>query len=197
MPQWAVQRSRRWLPNAACKGMHSILDFTIPDPPQKCPFFNYTYLHRTARNLAAAFGALHARGYCIGDERVKYSVHCTCDTGRHRPSQGANLIKVLFTAALLVSLSSPHLNSRVRVFTQWIARSNTSVWAGSADFQLLMEGTQFSGSIKVQVIHRPTNTHQQDIFPQYRAACPMSLRQLHHPSRNSASHLPATVCAVV
>jgi DNA-binding helix-hairpin-helix protein with protein kinase domain len=50
------------------KGMHSILDFYNPKTRrQKCPFFNYTYLHRTARNLAAAFGALHARGYCIGD----------------------------------------------------------------------------------------------------------------------------------
>ena len=50
------------------KGMHSILDFYNPKTRrQKCPFFNYAYLHRTARNLAAAAGALHARGYCIGD----------------------------------------------------------------------------------------------------------------------------------
>jgi DNA-binding helix-hairpin-helix protein with protein kinase domain len=50
------------------KGMHSIVDFYNPKTRrQKCPFFNYTYLHRTARNLAAAVGALHARGYCIGD----------------------------------------------------------------------------------------------------------------------------------
>ncbi len=50
------------------KGMHSLLEFYNPKTRrQKCPFFNYFYLHRTARNLAAAFGALHARGYCIGD----------------------------------------------------------------------------------------------------------------------------------
>jgi len=50
------------------KGMHSILDFYNPKTRrQKCPFFNYHYLHRTASNLAAAVGALHARGYCIGD----------------------------------------------------------------------------------------------------------------------------------
>ncbi len=50
------------------KGMHSILDFYNPKTRrQKCPFFSYLYLHRTARNLAAAVGALHARGYCIGD----------------------------------------------------------------------------------------------------------------------------------
>ncbi len=49
-------------------GMHSILDFYNPKTRrQKCPFFNYLYLHRTARNLAAAVGALHAGGYCIGD----------------------------------------------------------------------------------------------------------------------------------
>ncbi len=48
--------------------MHSLLDFYNPKTRrQKCPFFSYLYLHRTARNLAAAFGALHARGYCIGD----------------------------------------------------------------------------------------------------------------------------------
>lgn len=50
------------------KEMHSLLDFYNPKTRrQKCPFFNYLYLHRTARNLAAAVGALHARGYCIGD----------------------------------------------------------------------------------------------------------------------------------
>ncbi len=50
------------------KGMHSLLDFYNPKTRrQKCPFFNYLYLHRAARNIAAAFGALHARGYCIGD----------------------------------------------------------------------------------------------------------------------------------
>ena len=31
------------------------------------PSFNELYLHRTARNLAAALGAIHARGYVIGD----------------------------------------------------------------------------------------------------------------------------------
>ena len=50
------------------KGMHSVLEFYNPKTRrQKCPLFNYLYLHRTARNLAAAMGALHARGYCIAD----------------------------------------------------------------------------------------------------------------------------------
>lgn len=48
--------------------MHSILEFYNPKTRrQRCPFFNYLYLHRTARNLVTAMGALHARGYCIGD----------------------------------------------------------------------------------------------------------------------------------
>ncbi|MBP0005196.1 MAG: hypothetical protein J7642_16040 [Cyanobacteria bacterium SBC] len=33
----------------------------------RCPLFNYLYLHRTARNLAAAVSNLHVRGYVIGD----------------------------------------------------------------------------------------------------------------------------------
>ncbi len=33
----------------------------------ECPLFDYRYLLRTARNLAAAVRALHARGYVIGD----------------------------------------------------------------------------------------------------------------------------------
>lgn len=50
------------------QGMRSLLDFYNPKTRrQKCPFFNYLYLHRTARNIAAAMGALHARGYCVGD----------------------------------------------------------------------------------------------------------------------------------
>jgi len=34
---------------------------------QKTPYFNYQYLHQTARNFAAAMSALHAEGYVIGD----------------------------------------------------------------------------------------------------------------------------------
>jgi len=34
---------------------------------QKTPYFNYKYLHQTARNFAAAMSALHAKGYVIGD----------------------------------------------------------------------------------------------------------------------------------
>jgi serine/threonine protein kinase len=49
-------------------GMNSILNFYNPRTRrQHCPLFNYLYLHRTARNLAAAVRALHERGYVIGD----------------------------------------------------------------------------------------------------------------------------------
>ncbi|MTJ13027.1 tetratricopeptide repeat protein [Anabaena sp. UHCC 0187] len=50
------------------RGMRPIMDFYNPGiRRQHCPLFNYQYLLRTARNLAAAFVALHASRYCIGD----------------------------------------------------------------------------------------------------------------------------------
>ncbi|MEA5597597.1 tetratricopeptide repeat protein [Rivularia sp. UHCC 0363] len=50
------------------RGMRPIIDFYNPRTRrQHCPLFNYQYLIRTARNLAAAFAALHASGYCVGD----------------------------------------------------------------------------------------------------------------------------------
>lgn len=50
------------------RGMRPIIDFYNPRTRREhCPSFNYQYLLRTARNLAAAFASLHASGYCIGD----------------------------------------------------------------------------------------------------------------------------------
>ncbi|MEH2244772.1 tetratricopeptide repeat protein [Nostoc sp.] len=50
------------------QGMRPIIDFYNPRTRrQHCPLFNYQYLLRTARNLTAAFAALHASGYFIGD----------------------------------------------------------------------------------------------------------------------------------
>ncbi len=50
------------------RGMRPIIDFYNPRTRREhCPLFNYQYLLRTARNLAAAFAALHASGYCVGD----------------------------------------------------------------------------------------------------------------------------------
>ncbi|MGC1722484.1 MAG: hypothetical protein WA746_26180, partial [Isosphaeraceae bacterium] len=49
-------------------GLRPIIDYYNPRTRrQQCPLFDYRYLHRTARNLAAAVGALHLRGYVIGD----------------------------------------------------------------------------------------------------------------------------------
>jgi serine/threonine protein kinase len=46
----------------------SLLDVFNPRQCAKVlPEFNRRYLHRAARNLAAALGALHARGYVVGD----------------------------------------------------------------------------------------------------------------------------------
>ncbi len=50
------------------RGMRPSIDFYNPRTRrQYCPLFNYQYLLRSARNLAAAFAALHASGYCLGD----------------------------------------------------------------------------------------------------------------------------------
>ena len=50
------------------RDMVPIIDFYNPgNRRQNCPLFNYQYLLRTARNLAAAVAALHASNYCIGD----------------------------------------------------------------------------------------------------------------------------------
>jgi len=49
-------------------GMNPIIDFYHPRTRRhRHPLFSYLYLLRTARNLAACVGALHARGYVIGD----------------------------------------------------------------------------------------------------------------------------------
>jgi len=45
-----------------------VIDFYNPKSRrQTCPLFNYLYLHRAARNVAAGVRALHVRGYVIGD----------------------------------------------------------------------------------------------------------------------------------
>lgn len=48
--------------------MRQVFSFYNPRTRRKvCPLFHYRYLVRTARNLAAAFRALHERGYVVGD----------------------------------------------------------------------------------------------------------------------------------
>jgi WD40 repeat protein len=49
-------------------GTRPIIDYFNPKTRrQACPGFNYFYLLRTARNLAAALHAVHSRGYVVGD----------------------------------------------------------------------------------------------------------------------------------
>ena len=49
-------------------GVRPIHDYYTPKTRRdRAPFFNYLYLHRTARNLAIAVRSLHDRGYVIGD----------------------------------------------------------------------------------------------------------------------------------
>ncbi len=48
--------------------MSPIIDFYNPGTRRRfCPLFNWRYLHQTARNLAAAFQAVHKRGSVIAD----------------------------------------------------------------------------------------------------------------------------------
>ncbi len=50
------------------RGMRPAIDFYNPlTRRQHCPLFSYQYLIRAARNLTAAFAALHHSGYCVGD----------------------------------------------------------------------------------------------------------------------------------
>ncbi|MBE9041674.1 PD40 domain-containing protein [Oscillatoriales cyanobacterium LEGE 11467] len=49
-------------------GMRAVHDFYNPKTRRdRCPFFNYLYLHRTAQNLAVAISRLHGCGYVVGD----------------------------------------------------------------------------------------------------------------------------------
>jgi WD40 repeat protein len=45
--------------------LHTV--WTPKNRRDRVPLFNYLYLHRTARNLAAAFASLHASGHVVGD----------------------------------------------------------------------------------------------------------------------------------
>ncbi|QLE56106.1 tetratricopeptide repeat protein [Nostoc sp. TCL26-01] len=67
---WAADESERVIGflMPRIRGMRPVIDFYNPRTRrQHCPLFNYQYLLRTARNLAAAFAALHNSGYCVGD----------------------------------------------------------------------------------------------------------------------------------
>ncbi|HLO89185.1 MAG TPA: tetratricopeptide repeat protein [Nostocaceae cyanobacterium] len=133
------------------RGMRPIMDFYNPGTRrQHCPLFNYQYLLRTARNLAAAFAALHASNYCVGD--VNESNILVSDTA---------LVSLVDTDSFQVSEREQNLVYRCGVgkpeftppelqnktFADY-DRSPTHDLFGLAVliFQLLMEGTHpFSG----------------------------------------------------
>ncbi len=53
---------------ARASGTRPLIDFFNPMTRREhCPLFDYSYLMRTARNLAISVRAVHARGYVIGD----------------------------------------------------------------------------------------------------------------------------------
>ncbi len=133
------------------QGMRPIIDFYNPRTRrQHCPLFNYQYLMRTARNLAAAFAALHASRYCIGD--VNESNILVSDTA---------LVTLVDTDSFQVrdpehnivyrcSVGKPEFTPpelQNKIFAQH-DRENSHDLFGLAVliFQLLMEGTHpFSG----------------------------------------------------
>ncbi|MBD2597557.1 tetratricopeptide repeat protein [Nostoc spongiaeforme FACHB-130] len=133
------------------RGMRPIIDFYNPRTRrQHCPLFNYQYLVRTARNLAAAFAALHSSGYCVGD--VNESNILVSDTALvslvdtdsfQVPDLNHNL--VYRCAVGKPEFTPPELQNKV------FAQHDRTVYHDSFGlavliFQLLMEGTHpFSG----------------------------------------------------
>jgi DNA-binding helix-hairpin-helix protein with protein kinase domain len=52
----------------AITGMREVFDFYNPAQRRGCcPYFDYRYLHQTARNISGIFREIHTRGYVVGD----------------------------------------------------------------------------------------------------------------------------------
>ncbi len=132
-------------------GMRPIIDFYNPRTRREhCPLFNYQYLLRTARNLAAAFAALHNSGYCVGD--VNESNILVSDTALvtlvdtdsfqvHDPDQN-----IVYRCSVgKPEFTPPELQNKV--FAQHDRKiTHDSFGLAVLIFQLLMEGTHpFSG----------------------------------------------------
>jgi len=133
-------------------GASAIIDVYHPKTRRKKhPLFNYRYLLRAARNLAACVGALHARGYVIGDlnesnifvastalvslvDTDSFQVPDTVTGACHRCAVG----KVEFTPPELQGVSFA-----------WVERKqeHDCFGLGVLVFQLLMEGIHpFAGT---------------------------------------------------
>jgi DNA-binding helix-hairpin-helix protein with protein kinase domain len=133
------------------RGMRPAIDFYNPRTRREhCPLFNYQYLLRTARNLAAAFAALHNSGYCVGD--VNESNVMVSDTA---------LVTLVDTDSFQVQDANQNITFRCQVgkpeftppelqnkiFAQYDRAITHDLFGlGVLIFQLLMEGTHpFSG----------------------------------------------------
>jgi serine/threonine protein kinase len=113
---------------------------------QVLPEFDRRYLHRAARNLAAALGALHARGYVVGDINesnilVTPSALVTLidtDSFQVRESN-RGLTKTYFCPVAKLEYTPPELQGRSlqRIFRK---PDHDAFGLGVLIYQLLMEG---------------------------------------------------------
>ncbi len=133
------------------RGMRPIIDFYNPRTRrQHCPLFNYQYLIRTARNLAAAVAALHARGYCVGDVNESNilvsdtALVTLVDTDSFQVRDPAN--NVVYRCPVgKPEFTPPELQNKTFAQCDRIA-AHDLFGLGVLIFQLLMEGTHpFSG----------------------------------------------------
>ncbi len=133
------------------RGMRPIMDFYNPGiRRQHCPLFNYHYLLRTARNLAAAFVALHASRYCIGD--VNESNILVSDTALVTlvDTDSFQVPEPLENVVYRCSVGKPEYTPpelQNKTFADYDRESYHDLFGlGVLIFQLLMEGTHpFSG----------------------------------------------------
>jgi DNA-binding helix-hairpin-helix protein with protein kinase domain len=133
------------------RGMRPIMDFYNPGVRrQHCPLFNYQYLLRTARNLAAAFAALHASRYCIGD--VNESNILVSDTALVTlvDTDSFQVTEPLQNVVYRCSVGKPEYTPpelQNKTFADYDRESYHDLFGlGVLIFQLLMEGTHpFSG----------------------------------------------------
>jgi serine/threonine protein kinase len=144
--------------------------FYGPADRQKfCPLFDYSYMHRTARNLAAATSALHKKGYVIGDVN-----------GRNVLVSDQALVTIVDTDSLQVPDSNGHLYRCPVGTDEFTPPELQGKDFGTLDrkvehdlfglavmiFQLLMEGTPpFAGEVKHGGNFPPSERIMKGYFP--------------------------------
>jgi len=126
----------------------SLLDVFNPRcRAQTLPGFNWKYLHRTAHNLAAALGALHRRGYLVGDLNesnvmVTPSALVTMiDTDSFQVQEQSGARLVIYPCPVgKPEYTPPELQGRYLQGTQQLPEHDC-FGLGVLIFQLLMEGS--------------------------------------------------------